>query len=491
MKKVTISFRLSGIIIAGFLLLVTSFISDAQTGGAIYETGPLMMRAKIYPVASALDNGKIISFGGRESGFVSCAYADTYDPSTNLFSESQMNFTHDFAAVAKLSDGRYFIAGGGKNSGVPAYATTEMYDQTTGTFSTTASMITARMMSAAVQLTTGKILIAGAWYNTTAASYGELYDPLTDIYTATGTLNQSRSQPILLPTTDGGAVMAGGTPSYGGTAFTSTEYYNPSSNVFENLNSELIPADAGWLLYPIYTRPIDDSRMSNGNYILLAYRSEPTLEFTLIEFNPSTKLFSELVTSAPLSDSLTDGGFYDLVLNRAGNIAYILGLKANSSPKEVCLVTVDLTTGNSYYPPSSYTLLPQEHLAPSMTYINSTGKILLQGISSAPDNFSATNKTYLLTPQLTVGTAETRDNSAITIRYYPNPSSGLLTVKVENVKTEIFTLAIYNVMGELVRSENVKGNMQHINVSNLSNGIYTAEIKTKGWSERQKLIIQK
>jgi hypothetical protein len=65
-------------------------------------------------------NGKIISFGGRENGFVSCAYADIYDPSTNSFSEMPMNFTHDFAAVAKLSDGRYFIAGGGQDWGVPA-----------------------------------------------------------------------------------------------------------------------------------------------------------------------------------------------------------------------------------------------------------------------------------------------------------------------------------------------------------------------------------
>ncbi len=290
MKKIITTSGLAEVVFSGLLLLLTNFFSYAQTGGAIFETGPVMMKAKIYPVASVLDNGQIISFGGRENGFISCAYADKYDPSTNLFSDNAMNFTHDMAAVTKLSDGRYFIAGGGQNSGVPAYATTEMYDNATGTFTIKASMIAARMMLASTQLTSGKVLIAGAWYDNTAASYGELYDPVTDTYTATGALNQPRAQQILLPTTDGGAVMAGGWPTYGGAVFTGTEYYNASTNAFENLNSELIPDDAGWLLSAIYTRPIDDSRMSNGNYILLAYRSAPTLEFALIEFNPTTQV---------------------------------------------------------------------------------------------------------------------------------------------------------------------------------------------------------
>jgi hypothetical protein len=491
MNKIFTLSGLSGVVIAGLIILLTSFITDAQTGGAIYQTGPVMMRTKIYPVASELPNGKIISFGGRENGFVSCAYADIYDPATNSFTENPMNFPHDMGAVAKLSDGRYFIAGGGQNSGVPAYAATEIYDYTTNTFISKASMIAARMMPATAQLTGGKVLVAGAWYDNNSASYGELYDPATDTYAATGALNQPRAQLMLLPTTDGGAVMAGGWPSFGGAVFTGTEYYNPTTNAFENLNSELIPADAGWLLNVIYTRPIDDSRMSNGNYILLAYRGVPASEFALIEFNPTTKLFSKLVTSEPLTGSLTDAGFWDLVLNRTDNIAYVLGVKAGTDPQQVCLVTVDLTTGHNYYPLTSYTLPTQQYLNPCMTYISSNGKILLQGISSYPDNFSATNKTYLLTPQLQVGIAEARSRSAAAISYYPNPSSDLVTVKIDNTNTSDFSLNIYNLMGTLVKSEKLKNNQEQINVVDLSNGIYTVEIKANGWSEKQKLIIQR
>ena len=483
--------RLQGVLITGLLLLLTNIIADAQTGGAIYQTGPVMMRTKIYPFATVLNNGKIISFGGRENGFISCAYADLYDPSTNSFTESPMNFTHDMGAVAKLSDGRYFISGGGKDSGVPAYATSEMYDYTTNTFIVKAPMIAQRVLVASAQLTGGKVLLSGAWYDNNAASFGERYDPVTDTYTATGALNQPRAQGIILPTSDGGAVLAGGWPVYGGAFFTNTEYYNTATNTFENLNSELIPADAGWLLNAIYTRPIDDSRMSNGNYILLAFRSAPTLEFALIEFNPTTRLFSKLITSEPISGALTDGGFWDLILNRADNIAYVLGAKAGTDPQQICMVTVDLTTAHTYYPLTSYTLPAQEYLNPAMTYISSTGKILLQGISSYPDNFNATNKTYLLTPQLQVGIAEASTDSPVHISYYPNPSSDMVNVKIDNAKTSDFALNIYTIMGKLVKSETLKTKQGQINIADISNGIYTIEIKANGWSEKQKLIIQR
>ena len=453
MKTLATLSRISGVIKASVLLLLTNFVSVAQTGGAIYETGPTMMRAKIYPIASQLNNGKIISFGGRESGFVSSAYADIYDPSTNSFSEIPMNFAHDMGSVAKLSDGNYFISGGGQNSGIPAYASCETYDNITNTFNIKSPMIAARMMNASAQLTSGKVLVAGAWYDNSAASYGEIYDPLTDTYTATGALNQPRAQQILLPTTDGGAVMAGGWPSFGGAVFTSTEYYNAATNTFENLNSELIPSDAGWLLNAIYTRPIDDSRISNGNYILLAYRSSPTLEFALIEFNPTTKLFSKIITSEPLSGTLTDGGFFDLVLNKTNNMAYVLGLKASTDPQQICLVSVDLTTAHVYFPLTSYTLPTQQYLNPGMTYVSSTGKILLQGISSYPDNFNATNNTYLLTPQLQLGIEEESMNYNANITLYPNPSSHWLTVRINAHNTSDFVLNIYNVMGDLVKSE--------------------------------------
>lgn len=480
---------LFGALLIGLSFLSTNSICNAQTGGATFKVGSPMKRGKIYPMASALSNGKIISFGGRETGFVSCAFADVYDIAADTFSEIEMNYTHDMGTVCKLSNGNYFIAGGGQNLGVPAYNTTEMYDVATNSFTAKASMQSSRMMSASVQLKSGKVLIAGAWYSNSAAAYGELYDPITNGFSATGGLKQARAQAILLPTADGGAVLAGGWSVYGGTVYTSSEYYDITNNEFTSLNSQLIPTDSGWMLNAIYTRPIDDSRMSNGNYILLAYRSNPDLEFALLEFNPSTKLFSKLITSQPISDSLTNGGFFDLVLNRAENKVYLLGVKASTNPGEICLLTVNLSSGKVNFPQTSFTLPSQEYPNPCMTYLNANGKILLQGISSAPDNFHATNKTYLLTPQIYAG-IDNVSYSNSDLPFYPNPASNFVYIKTNKIEIGEAVIHIYNMLGELIKTENLSDNIHSIDVSQLESGMYTIELISRGHCNKQKLIIQ-
>ena len=459
--------------LASFLLLA-SFFSQAQNGGVIFQKGPSMSRTKIYPTACLMSNGKLISFGGREEGFISSSFADIYDPTTNTFSETQMNYTHDMGAVAKLSDGRYFIAGGSMNSGVPAYATSEIYDPLTGIFTPKASMLNSRTTLNAVQLTGGKVLLAGAWYNNSAASYGELYDIATDAFTATGGLITARSQALLLPTSDGGAILAGGWDPYGGPIYTSTEYYDPSTNNFTALNSELIPTDAGWQISPIYNRTIEDLRMTNGKYLLLASRNLSATEFAFIEFDPSTKLFSKFSTTLPLLDSVSNGGFYDFVLNKTGNYVYLLGVKANNDPLKICLVSVNLSDGQVYHPTTSFTLPAQEYPNPSMTYLPASGKILLQGISSYPDNFNATNKTYLLTPQQPNVNIEYNSNPFGHISLYPNPSTNLINLRIENLNLSDFVLNIYNVTGKQVFSKNIPNTSitPILDISELEVGIY-------------------
>ena len=72
---------------------------------------------------------------------------------------------------------------------------------------------------------------------------------------------------------------------------------------------------------------------------------------------------------------------------------------------------------------------------------------------------------------------------------YPNPASDIVTLNLNNTNNVDLTLNIYNIIGELVRSELVQQNQQKINISDFSNGIYMIEIKSKEWAEKQKLII--
>ena len=74
---------------------------------------------------------------------------------------------------------------------------------------------------------------------------------------------------------------------------------------------------------------------------------------------------------------------------------------------------------------------------------------------------------------------------------YPNPASDFITLNTENINNENRTLTIYNIVGELVRSETLSQNQQKINVEDLNNGIYMLEIKSEHGYEKQKLIIQR
>ncbi len=78
-----------------------------------------------------------------------------------------------------------------------------------------------------------------------------------------------------------------------------------------------------------------------------------------------------------------------------------------------------------------------------------------------------------------------------TAYFIPNPASDIITLSIDrNINTDI-TMNIYNVMGVLVKTEMLKQNQQQIDIGDLSNGIYTVEIKSKGFIEKQKLIIKK
>ena len=77
------------------------------------------------------------------------------------------------------------------------------------------------------------------------------------------------------------------------------------------------------------------------------------------------------------------------------------------------------------------------------------------------------------------------------LNFYPNPATDVVTLSIDHRNNKDLTWNIYIVIGVLVKSEMLKKNQSQINIENLSNGIYIIEIKSEGWNEKQKLIIQK
>ncbi len=90
-----------------------------------------------------------------------------------------------------------------------------------------------------------------------------------------------------------------------------------------------------------------------------------------------------------------------------------------------------------------------------------------------------------------IGSVSEQTSENTTFSLSPNPASNIVTLNIDNRNNADLTLNIYNVIGELVRSDLLKQNQQKINIGDLNNGIYIVEIKSNEWTAKQKLIIQR
>ena len=479
--KIMKTYHFNPRIFALYILLIQLLTEPAlaQTGGGIFEEGPLMNGTRIVPFVSISNDQTAIVFGGRENGFVSSLYTDIYDSESNSFTEVAMNYPHDGEYVVKLSNGKYFIVGGSFDLGIPAYAHTEIFDPATNEFTVKADMLYERMQTSAAQLTDGRILVTGAWYNDAAAAAAEIYDLETNSFSAAGSLITPRASGTLLPTSDGGAILCGGWPSYGGTLISNVEYYNPSLNVFETYSVEPIEDDPGWLILPLY-KPYSDLQLTDGSYILFAYRPGEVTEYGLIKFNPATKVFS-IAATFPLNSITTDGGFYDIVLNKNANLVYLLGVKAESYPNQIGLVTVDLNEEVTYYPDELYTLNTNEYLYPSMIYLPSSGKILLVGISTETGSyFYATDKTFLITPQFNAAVQD-QPVSYGEMKISPNPAKNEIKIELNLAEPDYYSIALIDLSGRVVFNEMITegrtGNISRsLELPELPSGLYQVAI---------------
>ena len=75
------------------------------------------------------------------------------------------------------------------------------------------------------------------------------------------------------------------------------------------------------------------------------------------------------------------------------------------------------------------------------------------------------------------------------ISFYPNPANDFICFN--NLKSSGLTINIYNVVGEIVKTEIVNQNNQKVNINDLTNGVYLVAVKSNEQTEIKKLIIQR
>lgn len=199
------------------------------------SVGP-MAKARVFHCATLLNNGKVLMTGGYDERIDTLASAELFDPATGQFlptgSMAQKRVKH---TATLLADGRVLVVGG--EGGVRDLATAELYDPGTGTFSPTGPMVQPRMQHSATLMADGRVLVAGGWNSYPDFLYlssAELYDPATETFSPTGSLQTERCghTATLLP---GGKVLL--ISGYNGihSEPSSGELYDPSLGRFTQL----------------------------------------------------------------------------------------------------------------------------------------------------------------------------------------------------------------------------------------------------------------
>jgi len=95
----------------------------------------------------------------------------------------------DDSTATALTDGTVLVAGG-------VHGSAEIFDVSSGEFSEVASMAVGRQGASATLLDSGKVLVAGGYAGPFDGAEGlasaEIYDPVTQMWAATGVMHDAR-----------------------------------------------------------------------------------------------------------------------------------------------------------------------------------------------------------------------------------------------------------------------------------------------------------
>ena len=137
--------------------------------------------------------GEYVVFGGHTNGFVPTQTAEYFrDGEWHVM---QMTYNHDFGTAILLKSGKVLLAGGvAENIGVGQTYTAELYDPGSHTFDGFGSMNIKRAKASALELDSGKVVVAGNWYHEDGI---EQFDGKMS-FSYIKDVNQQRSYPIII-----------------------------------------------------------------------------------------------------------------------------------------------------------------------------------------------------------------------------------------------------------------------------------------------------
>lgn len=217
-------------------LLSMAEIYDPKTG-AVTVVGSRDTVARYNVSVALLNDGRVLVLGGRTSAGIT-SIASVYDPASGSWVALRpMSTPREGSEVIVLADGRALVATGVTSrptatnaQATAALASAEIFDPMSEQFSAAGALSTPRNGLYATRLADGRVLIAGGDDGTKTLKTAEIYDPKTGSFSATGDLVEARfnHQSTLLPS--GQVLITGG--STGLKELASAEIFDPAAGRF-------------------------------------------------------------------------------------------------------------------------------------------------------------------------------------------------------------------------------------------------------------------
>jgi hypothetical protein len=225
-------------------------LNGAMTIGRYAQTATLLPNGKVLMTGGFSSDSDCPGAGITPA----LTTAELYDPLNGSFAATgSMAEDRGGHTATLLTSGKVLIVGGGKVGGdEPPFfgdgsVTAEVYDPATGAFTSTGNMGTGRVGQTATLLSNGKVLITGGWTGSQPTATAELYDPGTGTFSQTGSLTSARAGHTATALQDGSVLITGGFTTYhaGDQVGSDTgEIYNPATGLFQATGSMAV---ARWL----------------------------------------------------------------------------------------------------------------------------------------------------------------------------------------------------------------------------------------------------
>ena len=154
--------------------------------------------------------------------------------STHTASTSTMSAARAGHAAVQLSSGRVLVVGGKGH-----LTSAEVYQPSQGTWAQTGSMAVGRERASATLLASGKVLVAGGASSVLGAtSSAELYDPAAGVFSPAGAMSAPRSGHAAVRLESGEVLVVGGADTAaGGIPLASADLYEPGTNTWSQAGS--------------------------------------------------------------------------------------------------------------------------------------------------------------------------------------------------------------------------------------------------------------